>query len=209
MHSNGIKKSSKKKKRKNKKGNGDQKITTTHFGLETRIQIDQKWMAHRIGHLENTLLTQQRFNFIARNDIALFQRLDGIILVGAAQLRQYDLAEMSATQNAQQPEVLNGHHAWRRTASADCLRLATRLVSRVAVLQTSRHIATSACAHCRRWRHCSSVELVLILVDGLLLIGGGRWRRCVVLTLGCLWEMRRLRRSLSVDDGCWRLLYNR
>lgn len=47
------------------------------LGLEARKQIHEERMAHRVGHLENALLAQQRFDLVARNDVALLQRLDG------------------------------------------------------------------------------------------------------------------------------------
>lgn len=64
----------------------------TYIGLETGEKIDEERMAGGIGHLEDALLGQKRFDLVAGNDVALFQRFNGKVLASVAILCQNDLS---------------------------------------------------------------------------------------------------------------------
>lgn len=84
-------------------------LNNANLCLEAGKQVDQEWMSHRVRHLENSLLAEQRFNFIARNDVAFFERFDRKIFAGVSVLRQNYFSEMTASQNAQQTEAVETH----------------------------------------------------------------------------------------------------
>ena len=63
----------------------------TYIGLETGEKIDEERMAGGIGHLEDALLGQKRFDLVAGDDVALFQRFNGKVLASVAILCQNDL----------------------------------------------------------------------------------------------------------------------
>ena len=69
----------------------------TYIGLETGEKIDEERMASGIGHLEDALLGQKRFDLVAGNDVALFQRFDGKVLASVAILCQNDLLRENKT----------------------------------------------------------------------------------------------------------------
>ena len=75
-------------------------LFASYFCLETREQIDQERMTHRVGDFENSLLAQQRFDFITCNYVAFFERFDSKIFAGVSVLRQNNFSEVSATENA-------------------------------------------------------------------------------------------------------------
>lgn len=91
-------------------------------------------MPHCVGDFEDSLLTQQRFDFISGDDVALLQRFNGEILAGVAVLRQDDLPEVSAAENAKQSEAVEVH--------SHRLRVTSRLISAVAILKTARNVLT-------------------------------------------------------------------
>ena len=59
--------------------------------LKAGKQIDEEGMTRRIGHFKDSLLGEQRFNFVTGDDVALLQRFDGKVLVRVSVLRQNDL----------------------------------------------------------------------------------------------------------------------
>lgn len=59
--------------------------------LEARKQIDQEGVANAGGRLKNALLRQQTIDFIASNDVPLFECLDGKVLLGLLVLAQENL----------------------------------------------------------------------------------------------------------------------
>ena len=63
----------------------------THLRLEAREEIDEERMPRRIGHFKDSLLGEQRFNFVTGDYVALLQRFDGKVLVRVSVLRQNDL----------------------------------------------------------------------------------------------------------------------
>lgn len=63
----------------------------TYIGLEAGEEIDEEGMAGGIGHLEDALLGQKRFDLVTCNDVALFQRFNGKVLASIAILCQNDL----------------------------------------------------------------------------------------------------------------------
>jgi hypothetical protein len=69
----------------------------TYIGLETGEKIDEERMAGGIGHLEDALLGQKRFDLVAGNDVALFQRFNGKVLASVAILCQNDLLRENKT----------------------------------------------------------------------------------------------------------------
>lgn len=122
-------------------------------------------MSHCVGYFEDSLFTEKRFDFIACDNVAFFERLDGKVLAGVSVLGQNNFSEMSPTENAEQSEAVNVH--------SHGLRLTSRLVSTIAILQTSRHILTL-------------LTIIHVLLK-LLLIDMMRWRdvrwNCMVLRL--------------------------
>lgn len=62
-----------------------------YVSLKAGKQIDEEGMTRRIGHFKDSLLGEQRFNFVTGDDVALLQRFDGKVLVRVSVLRQNDL----------------------------------------------------------------------------------------------------------------------
>jgi len=52
----------------------------THIGLETREEVDEERVSGRVGHFEDALLGQERFDLVAGDDVALLQRFDRKVL---------------------------------------------------------------------------------------------------------------------------------
>lgn len=48
--------------------------------LEASEHVDQEGVAHRISHLEDAFLGQQRLDLVPRNDVAFLERLDRKVL---------------------------------------------------------------------------------------------------------------------------------
>lgn len=86
-------------------------------------------MARRVRYFEYSLFGQQRLHFISSYNISLLQGLDCKVLSRVSVLRQYHLAEVSTTENRQQPEVLQSH-------TID-LRVSSRLVGTIPILKGS------------------------------------------------------------------------
>lgn len=66
----------------------NKRMRRAYVGLEAREQVDEERVARRVGHLEDALLREQRLDLVARDDVALFQRLDREVLARVAVLRQ-------------------------------------------------------------------------------------------------------------------------
>lgn len=157
----------------------------THLRLEAGKQIHQERVPHRVGHLEDALLAQQRLDLVPRNNVALLKRLNGKVLPRIFVLRQNDLAKVAPTKHAQQPEAVDLHSC--STSSASHLRLAPTLVRTVPILEGTGGALTSR--RSRRTGHGQIrlrvkgsllllLELELLLVVLLLLLEGGcRCRR--------------------------------
>lgn len=88
-------------------------------------------MPGSVCDLEDPLLAKQRFDLVPGDDVALLKSLYGKVLACVAILGQYDLAEVSTSQDREQSEVLEAH------ASLE-LRLTSRLVRGVSILKRSR-----------------------------------------------------------------------
>lgn len=63
----------------------------TYIGLKAGEEIDEERMTSRIGHLEDALFGQKRFDLVAGDDIAFFQRFNGKVFASIAILCQDDL----------------------------------------------------------------------------------------------------------------------
>lgn len=101
-------------------------VGRTYLSLEASKQVDEEWMSHRVGNLEDPLLRQQRFDLVSGDDVTLLERLDGKVLARVAVLGQDHFAEVSTAEHAQKAEVVHAH--------AGEVGRAARLVSAVAVL---------------------------------------------------------------------------
>ena len=77
--------------------------------LEAGKHVDEERVAHRVGHLEDPLLRQQRLHLVADNDVALLERLDGKVLARVEVLGQNHLSEMASAQHGAELETLDSH----------------------------------------------------------------------------------------------------
>jgi len=59
---------------------------TTYFSLKTRKQIHKERMSHRVCNFKDPLLAEQRFDFIASNNVALLECLNGKVFARVAVL---------------------------------------------------------------------------------------------------------------------------
>lgn len=82
-------------------------------------------MPDGVGHLEDTLLGQEALHFVASDDVALLESLDGEVLARVLVLTQYDLAEVTSAQYGDETELVHAHGA--------ILGVAVGLVRRVPV----------------------------------------------------------------------------
>ena len=72
--------------------------------LKAREQIDEERMVAAIDDLEYALLGHEALDLLAEQYVALLERLERIVLAVRLALRQYDLAEVAATQHADEAE---------------------------------------------------------------------------------------------------------
>lgn len=122
-------------------------------------------MPHRVGHLEDALLAEQRFHLVPGDDVALLERLDGKVLAGVPVLGQNDLAEVTPAEDTQQPEAVDVH-----TGRAG-LRLAAAFVRAVPVLEGPRRTLPPVRWYRRSWTGDCQVMLGLLWrLVGLLLL---------------------------------------
>jgi hypothetical protein len=62
-------------------------LKITNLCLEAGEKVDKEGVSLGVGHLEDAFFGQQRLNLVARDDVALLQRLDGEVLASVAVLR--------------------------------------------------------------------------------------------------------------------------
>lgn len=70
--------------------------------LEAGEQVDEERVAYAVGHFEDALLAQQRFDLVAGDYVAFLEGLYGEILARVAVLGQDHFAEVAAAQHADQ-----------------------------------------------------------------------------------------------------------
>lgn len=152
-------------------------------------------MTHRVGHFENSFFTQQRFDFVACNDVPLFQRFyckiftwkqkqcnwmqnededslqssQSIWFTSFLVLRQYDFAKVAASQYAEQTKRVHCEASWRRKL---WWWLTSRFIRTILVLQSAHHlwptfIRTGSCGGCC-WRRVANDWLLLLLLERLI-----------------------------------------
>ena len=78
-------------------------------GLEAGKHVDKERVPHRIGHLEDSLLGKQGLHLVSGDDVAFLQGLDGEVFPSVQVFGQDDLAEVAATKDGAELEVLQAH----------------------------------------------------------------------------------------------------
>jgi hypothetical protein len=70
-----------------------------HLSLEAGEEVDEEWMPHGVGHLEDALLGEERLHLVPGDDVSLLQRLDREILPRVLVASQYNLKNLSWSRN--------------------------------------------------------------------------------------------------------------
>ena len=70
------------------------KIPSIHYpnlGLEAGEKVNEEGVPHRVGNLEDPLLSKEGLHLVPSDDVALLERLDGEVLAGVLVPRKDDL----------------------------------------------------------------------------------------------------------------------